>query len=42
MQIQLTPWSRVLFEKLILVQSQKIPSFMEAEGSSPCSEEYFQ
>ena len=35
----LTPWSRVLLEKLIgSAASQEIPAFLEPEGSSPYSQ----
>jgi hypothetical protein len=35
----LTPWCRILFEKLIVTQLiKKCPLFMEPEGSSPCSQ----
>jgi hypothetical protein len=35
-----TPWSTVLFDNLIVIQLvKKYPSFMELEGSLPCSQE---
>jgi hypothetical protein len=37
---QLTPWSRVLVEKLIVAQLPKMfPLFMQPEYSLPCSKE---
>jgi hypothetical protein len=37
---KLTPWGKVLFEKLTVTQLvKKFPPFMEAEVSLPCSQE---
>jgi hypothetical protein len=37
---QLTPRSRVVREKLVVTQlDEKFPTFMEPEGTFPCSEE---
>jgi hypothetical protein len=38
-EVILTPWSRILFEQLIVTQIlEKYPFFMEPEGSLPCSQ----
>jgi len=36
----LTPWSKLIVENLIFTQLvQRLPTFMEPEGSLPCAQE---
>jgi hypothetical protein len=37
---ELTPWSRILLQKLTVAQLvEKFPAFMEPESSLPCSQQ---